>query len=384
MQLLEQGVARQVADPGRDGGQGAAPEPLVGAGHPAAVDQAVGEEQEPGGRGRARARPRSTTGRSTQPTGGPTGSAGIVVRPASRNGAGWPARVTRQVRAVRVDAGQDERRERLDRGPLVADDRVEGLEGAVPARAGQGEGPPGGPQGGAEGGRLGPVPRDVADHDREAAVRQLDRVQEVPAEQQPALAGAVAGGHHVAAEAAAQARHQAGLELGVQGRGLVAGEPQPGLVDGQRGLVGEALGQRQRAGSGLGDPAAPGQGEHGVDLAAVGQRHPQDRVGRALAGPGGPLLVLLLLQVGGRTRCAACAAPGPPPSAAAGGRAPSARSRATARAARTRRRRPARSPRRRCRRSPPRPRRCRSRRRPATPCRSGTRGRARAAAGAPR
>ncbi|GAA3096249.1 hypothetical protein GCM10020254_46840 [Streptomyces goshikiensis] len=78
-------------------------------------------------------------------------------------------------------------------GRSTSEDLLEGGEELVAAQAGEGERAPGDPELDAEGGLVGAVAADVADHRVDGAVGGADGVVEVPAEQGPAAAGAVAG-----------------------------------------------------------------------------------------------------------------------------------------------------------------------------------------------
>ena len=96
--------------------------------------------------------------------------------------------------AVRGDLDRAQRREDVGLVTLVRQHPVQRRQDLLLRMAGERQRPPGGAQAGAERRLVGAVAADVADHQVDRAVFELDGVVEVAPEQRPAAPGAIVGG----------------------------------------------------------------------------------------------------------------------------------------------------------------------------------------------
>ena len=141
-------------------------------------------------------------------------------------------------------------------------------------------------------GGLHPAPADVADHDPEAPVGQLERVVPVAARVVARVAGDVADDELVAGQLRQRGRQQRALQ---RRGGRVLAREQAGVVEREPGAPAELLGELELARRVLAPGLRPDERHRAERAAAGGQRDDHHRVHLQLADE----LDLLLVERGG-------------------------------------------------------------------------------------
>ena len=170
-------------------------QPAAVAGRGAALDQAVGEEQQAPAAAGAPSRAPGQRGSSKTPSGGPVRrrpDVGGAPSPSSTGG-GCPALRTRRRRAVGRDRHGRDVAKISSRVALVHEHLLQRRAARARRRRRRASASSTPPAGNAEGRLVGAVAADVADHEVHARRRACAQVVEVPAEQRALAAGAVAG-----------------------------------------------------------------------------------------------------------------------------------------------------------------------------------------------
>ena len=145
-----------------------------------------------------------------------------------------PGQVQATVRAVRGDRQHADRGEQPVVLTLILERLLYGGQDLAHGAPGEHHGPPGDPEADSERRLVRPAAADIADHGVHPAVRRLDHVVEVAAEQHLLTAGPVTGGYRQSRVRQQRRRQQAAFEPGVLRR------VQPGLAELALGLFGAA------------------------------------------------------------------------------------------------------------------------------------------------